>query len=265
MSAKVIAVVSGGLDSTTLVYDLVSSDYDVDCISFNYNQRHKKELEYARATAKKLGLRHDVVDISSITGFLQASGSSLITPGHAVPEGHYAADNMRSTVVPNRNMIMCAIAGGIAVARGAIAIATAVHAGDHDVYPDCRPKFFAPFKWAMYRANEGFGNLQGIPQGVEVGPAEGPIWTPYIYMSKTDIAETALTLEVPLEETWSCYKGGEKHCGKCGTCVERLEAINGAIDRHMDFNKKTYDTYAIPEDKTEYENGTYWKEALTRG
>jgi 7-cyano-7-deazaguanine synthase len=259
MSDKVIAVMSGGLDSTTLVYDLHSSGYDVDCISFFYGQRHRKELDYARETCKKLGLRHDVVDISSITGFLQASGSSLITPGHAVPEGHYAEDNMRSTVVPNRNMIMCAIAGGIAVARGAIAIATAVHAGDHAIYPDCRPKFFAPFSWALHRANEGFGNLQEPIMGAEFDGVHGPIWTPYIYMSKTDIAENALQLDVPLQDTWSCYKGGEKHCGKCGTCVERLEAISEAIAR-LDNGVDT--THYV--DKTEYEDVIFWKEALAR-
>jgi 7-cyano-7-deazaguanine synthase len=260
MSDKVIAVMSGGLDSTTLVYDLHSSDYDVDCISFDYGQRHRKELAYARDTCKKLGLRHDVVDISSITGFLQASGSSLITPGHAVPEGHYAEDNMRSTVVPNRNMIMCSIAGGIAVARGAIAIATAVHAGDHAIYPDCRPKFFAPLKWAMYRANEGFGNLQAIPEGTEFHGSSGPIWTPYIEMTKADIAENAIQLGVPLEDTWSCYKGGEMHCGRCGTCVERLEAIHEAQERLVDEDGmvKSYD-------KTEYTDTKFWKEVLTRG
>jgi 7-cyano-7-deazaguanine synthase len=256
---KVIAVLSGGLDSTTMVYDLVSSEYDVDCISFNYNQRHKKELEYAARTARKLQLRHDVVDISSITGFLQGSGSSLITPGHAVPEGHYAEDNMRSTVVPNRNMIMLAIAGGIAVARGAKAIATAVHAGDHDVYPDCRPRFFAPFNYAMWRANEGFGNLSRPAEGAEFSGHDGPVMTPYIEMSKADIAATAIALDVPLEDTWSCYKGGEIHCGKCGTCVERLEAINAAL---YVYNKAA----DFPEhfDKTEYADTKYWKTVLAK-
>jgi len=261
MKPKIIAVLSGGLDSTTMVYDYVSSNYDVDCISFNYGQRHKKELEYAGRTAKKLGLRHDVVDISAITGFLQASGSSLITPGHAVPEGHYAEENMKSTVVPNRNMIMLAVAGGIAVARGAEAIATAVHAGDHAIYPDCRPKFFAPFNYALYRANEGFGNLRPVTEGIEYGSDFGPVMTPYIDMSKADIAATAISLEVPLEDTWSCYKGGDKHCGKCGTCVERLEAIQEAQERFADIDDGTVKSY----DKTEYEDTKFWKEALTRG
>lgn len=261
---KIVAVLSGGLDSTTMVYDYVSSDFDVDCISFFYGQRHRKELDHARGTARKLGLRHDTVDISGITGFLQGSGSSLITPAHAIPEGHYAEENMRSTVVPNRNMIMLAVAGGIAVAREAEAIATAVHAGDHAVYPDCRPQFFSPFNWALYRANEGFGNLAQPIQGVEFSGNDGPILTPYIHMSKQDIATNALNLGVPLEDTWSCYKGGEKHCGKCGTCVERLEAINGAIDQYIEECSRTYDTYKIPEDKTEYEDVDYWKQVLAK-
>jgi 7-cyano-7-deazaguanine synthase len=251
---KVVAVLSGGLDSTTMVYDYVQSGYDVDCISFNYNQRHKKELEYAARTAKKLQLRHDVVDISAITGFLQGSGSSLITPGRVVPEGHYAEDNMRSTVVPNRNMIMLAIAGGIAVARDAEFLATAVHAGDHAIYPDCRPKFFEPFNWAMYRANEGFGHFD-VPNPDD---ASGPVQTPYIDMSKADIAATAIALGVPLEDTWSCYKGGDIHCGKCGTCVERLEAINEAL---LVYNDSNFPEYA---DNTEYADREYWKQVLTK-
>lgn len=254
MTEHVIAVVSGGLDSTTMVYDYVSSDYEVDCISFDYGQRHKKELEYAARTARTLNLRHDVVDLSSITGFLQGSGSSLITPGHAVPEGHYAEENMRSTVVPNRNMIMLAVAGGIAVARGAVAVATAVHAGDHAVYPDCRPEFFRPMNWALWRANEGFGNLD-----MPASPRNGCVLTPYINSTKADIAANALQLGVPFEDTWSCYKGNDIHCGKCGTCVERLEAIHEAQSGWS----AIYDT-SYPEDKTEYADTTYWKQVLAK-
>jgi len=254
---KMIAVLSGGLDSTTMVYDYKGSGFDVDCISFDYGQRHSKEVICARETARKLQLRHDIVNIKSITQFLQESGSSLITPGHAIPEGHYAEDNMRSTVVPNRNMIMLSIAGGIAVARNAAFIATAVHAGDHAIYPDCRPEFFSPFNYALWRANEGFGAFEQ-PNHTETA---GPVRTPYINLSKADIALSALALGVPLADTWSCYKGGEYHCGKCGTCVERLEAIDEAQRRWNDAdNMQT----PAPEDKTVYEDTEYWKEVLAK-
>jgi 7-cyano-7-deazaguanine synthase len=215
-------------------------------VSFNYGQRHKKELEFARDTCADLGIFHHVINLwdAGLTSALVGPGhaSSLIASDVEVPEGHYAADNMKATVVPNRNMIMISIAGGIAVAEGAQYIATGVHAGDHDVYPDCRAEFITSAAETLSLANEGFGNLASLP-----------ILAPYVYQTKADIARNAIGLGVPLDKTWSCYKGGETHCGKCGTCVERLEAINEAAE-----------TLGLSEfvDPTVYEDSEYWKVAL---
>jgi 7-cyano-7-deazaguanine synthase len=239
MSDKMIAIMSGGLDSTTLVYKLLADGYDVDCVSFNYGQKHSIELDYARNTCHDLDLRHDVVPMQWLGQWLGESGSSLIT-GVEVPEGNYAADNMKSTVVPNRNMIMLSLAGGVAVSRGAVAVATGVHGGDHFVYPDCRTGFIGAAALALFQGNEGMSNLW-----------RAPIWAPYIYKSKAHIASDAIMLGVPLSSTWSCYKGGEKHCGRCGTCVERLEAIDAAAGQIL---MKREDV-----DDTEYEDTEYWK------
>lgn len=235
--SKAVVILSGGLDSTTLLYD-VRQKHEVIAVSFNYGQRHKKELEYAAATCKKLGIEHKIIDLwsSGFTEALAASNSSLVTDTD-VPEGHYAEENMKQTVVPNRNMVMLSIAVSVAVAEGAVFVFTGVHAGDHAVYPDCRPEFIRNVSAAAVVGNEGFGDFQGIV-------------APYVYITKADIALQALELDVPLYETWSCYKGGDIHCGKCGTCVERLEAINEAIERF-----ERYDAG----DGTEYEDDEYWK------
>jgi 7-cyano-7-deazaguanine synthase len=243
---KVIAIVSGGLDSTTLLYHLGDMGYDVDALSFNYGQRHKKELTYAKATADKLGLRHDVVDLSGLTPLLAESGSSLVS-GKDVPEGHYAEENMKATIVPNRNMMMLAIAGAIGVARDAEYLAAGVHAGDHYIYPDCRPEFFEDFTWTLHTGNRGVSKY-----------TVDCMMTPFIEWSKADIAYRALELGVPLHETWSCYKGGDKHCGRCGTCVERLEAIDEAQKRWV----KESDMNQPPKDETEYEDREFWKETV---
>jgi 7-cyano-7-deazaguanine synthase len=244
--SKIIAVFSGGLDSTTMVYDLINKGDQVDCVSFDYGQRHSKELDYAAATANRLGLSHDVVDLSSLGELLASSGSSLVS-GTEVPEGHYTEENMKGTVVPNRNMIMLAVAGGIAVARGAQCIATAVHAGDHAIYPDCRPDFIDSMCFALTDGNQGLSAFYS-----------DPVIAPYIYKTKADIAFAALQLDVPLHETWSCYKGGDIHCGKCGTCVERLEAIDEAQVRWV----REKDMNQPPKDETEYEDREFWKEAV---
>jgi 7-cyano-7-deazaguanine synthase len=246
---KVIAVLSGGLDSTTMVYALLDQGYSVDCVSFNYGQRHKKELDFAKSTAYDLDLQHDIVDLSSL-GELLAGKSSLVTDVIPVPEGHYAEDTMKATVVPNRNMIMLSIAGGIGVARSALHVATGVHAGDHAVYPDCRPEFISTASMALYMGNKGFGAEQGIS-----------ILAPFITTDKTQIAKTAILLGVPIERTWSCYKGGEKHCGRCGTCVERLESINLAVGQLLEEGNPLGDIF---EDLTEYEDDEFWLREVQR-
>jgi 7-cyano-7-deazaguanine synthase len=245
---KVVPVVSGGLDSVTMLYLLHEQDYGIEhIVSFNYGQRHKKELDFAKYHADSLGAEHIIIDLyrTSLTHILAQSGSSLVDDTVDVPEGHYAEENMKATVVPNRNMMMLAIAGSVAVATGAEYIATAVHSGDHAIYPDCRPEFVDLLERALWSGNEGFGSL-----------APNPIKTPFLYRTKADIAEMAMQLHVPIDKTWSCYVGGAKHCGRCGTCVERLEAIDGARSRFAPQHRII--------DETEYEDTTYWREALKK-
>lgn len=207
---KAIAIVSGGMDSVTLAYLLASRGYTLHLLSFNYGQRHVRELEYAARCAADLGAQHTIIDLSSITPLL--SGSAL-TDNIDVPEGHYAAPNMRLTVVPNRNAIMLAIAYAVAVAEGATMVATGVHAGDHPIYPDCRPEFIAAFDAMELHATDGYA-------------ADGlHLYAPFVHMSKAEIVALGASLFVPYEHTWSCYKGDEAHCGVCGTCVERREAF----------------------------------------
>lgn len=223
---KTVAVYSGGLDSTTMIYDARARGYEVvKAVSFNYGQRHKKELDFAQNMCKDLNIPHVIIDLwaSGLTDALSSSETSLLSTSETdVPEGNYAEENMKSTVVPNRNMIMISIAGAIAVAEKAGSVMLGVHAGDHFVYPDCRPGFATFAAAALYFGNEDFGELDKFPDN---------LLTPYIDHTKEDIAYNAFTLGVPIDCTWSCYKGGLKHCGRCGTCVERLEAIHGAQQR----------------------------------
>lgn len=206
-----VALLSGGLDSTVLIAHLLADGHEVHAVSADYGQRHRKELDAARKVADFYSIRHDVVDLTAVGRLL--TGSAL-TDGPDVPHGHYAADNMRLTVVPNRNMIFLSVAAGIASARGAQGVATAVHAGDHAVYPDCRPEFIDALKLAAMYATEGFGDVT--------------IEAPFVRKTKTDIAAIGGNLHAPMDLTWSCYQGGDLHCGRCGTCVERWEAFHDA-------------------------------------
>lgn len=222
MPASKILLFSGGLDSTTLLWKLRP---DVKCLSFYYGQRHLKELEMSYRITDDLEIEHRVVDMAQHSQYQDwptCSVSDLIRSGsqmgvEEVPEGHYTDESMKKTVVPNRNMIMLAIATGWAVSSGAKEVYWACHAGDHVIYPDCRPEFF------HYMAN-----------AIRVGNAWTPVElkAPFIYMGKHEIVNQGLALKVPYELTWSCYSGREKHCGKCGTCTERLEAfqLNGVKD-----------------------------------
>ena len=211
-----VIIVSGGMDSTTLLYD--RRDEIALAISFDYGSNHNaREIPYAKMHCKRLGIEHITIPLDFMHKYFR---SSLLEGADAIPEGHYAAENMKSTVVPFRNGIMLAVAAGVAESRNLTKLLIANHGGDHTIYPDCRPEFIS----AMDSATNA-----GTYVGVRVV-------APYTNITKGDIARIGKKLGIDYAETWSCYKGGEKHCGKCGTCVERKEAL----------------AYAGIEDTTEY-------------
>jgi len=229
---KTIVICSGGLDSVSLAHR-VAADHDLAALlSFDYGQRHVKEVEHAAACAARLGVPHRVVDIRQIGAAL--SGSAL-TDDVAVPDGHYAEETMKITIVPNRNAIMLAVAFGMAAAEKTDAVAAAMHGGDHFIYPDCRPGFMEAFQAMQDAALDGYAQVR--------------LHTPYIDGSKADIVADGARHGVPFAETWSCYKGGEIHCGRCGTCVERREAF------HL----------AGVADPTDYADPDYWQTAIAKG
>jgi len=204
---KIIHILSGGMDSTTLLYDLVSQGHQVECLSFNYGQRHSKELRMAKKTCQKLKVPHKIVNIKSIKELLQ--GSSLTSKDTEVPKGYYEDRTMRQTVVPNRNMIMLSLAIGYAVSKNFDAVSYAAHGGDHAIYPDCRPLFVKKMNELSLIANY---------QPVRV-------IAPYLKLDKASILRRGLELGVNYSLTWTCYCGEKLACGKCGACRERLEAF----------------------------------------
>ncbi len=220
---KVIAVVSGGMDSVTALWRVADTSDDmpnnVQMVSFNYGQKHVKELAMAAWHANHFGIQHHIIDLTSITDLLESS-ALVSSSSEEVPEGHYAAENMKATVVPNRNMMMLAISSAIAVNFGAKFVLAGMHSGDHAIYPDCRPEFVDAFNKTVRTATEGFSD-----PGFKV-------YTPYINVPKDDIVREGHRLNLPYEKTWSCYKGLANHCGLCGTCVERKEAFElaGVVD-----------------------------------
>jgi 7-cyano-7-deazaguanine synthase len=205
---KVVVIYSGGMDSTVLLFHLRSAGYDVRALSVDYDQRHRKELECASSICRVIGIHHEVADLRGITHLLK--GSSLTDSEVDVPEGHYAEESMKATIVPNRNMIMLSVAIGYAISQKAQFVAYGAHAGDHTIYPDCRPEFAAALNTAALLADW---------HQVE-------LLRPFIRLTKAEIVKRGAELNVPFEMTWCCYKGGEHHCGLCGTCVERAEAFN---------------------------------------
>lgn len=212
-----IIIVSGGMDSVTLLYDY--KDRIALGISFDYGSNHNaKEIPFAKLHCERLGIKHITIPLDFMHQYFK---SSLLEGADAIPEGHYQDENMKSTVVPFRNGIMLAIAAGMAESYGLSHVMIANHDGDHAIYPDCRPEFIS----AMSNATEA-GSYNGVT-----------VLAPYTNITKGDIARRGKELGIDYNETWSCYKGGEKHCGKCGTCVERKEALH----------------YAGIEDTTEYE------------
>lgn len=203
-----IIILSGGLDSTTMLYEY--KDDIALALSFDYGSNHNaRELAFARLHCERLGIPHIIIPLDFIHQYFR---SSLLEGADAIPEGNYDDDNMRSTVVPFRNGIMLAIAAGMAETRGLTRIMMANHAGDHAIYPDCRQSF-----------------VDAMNQAIQAGTYEGiTLFTPYTNLTKADIARHGKALGIDYSETWSCYKGGEKHCGKCGTCTERREALREA-------------------------------------
>lgn len=218
-----VTLLSGGLDSTTLAYYLRSKGYrEIIALSFDYGQRHKKELRAAQEIADLLDAEHHIITLGVADDGWATRPLSVLLGKNAltdsavpVPDGHYAEDNMKVTVVPNRNAIMLSIAYGVAVARGAELVAFAAHSGDHRIYPDCRPEFVEALGRALELGNEWADPLPRI---------EGP----FLNTDKAEIVREASRLQVPFVQTWSCYKGGDSHCGTCGTCYERREAFEQA-------------------------------------
>lgn len=204
---KTAVIFSGGMDSATLIYHLRTCGHEVVPFGVNYGQRHRKELECAKRFCEVIGVSYHVLDLRSIGVLL--TGSSQTDPGIPVPHGHYAAENMKLTVVPNRNMLMLAAAGAVALAQGCEALAYGAHAGDHTIYPDCRPAFIQIMR-------EAFLNCDWNPLQLLV---------PFQDWTKGDIAKLGMALGVPYELTWTCYEGGATPCGECGACTERKEAF----------------------------------------
>lgn len=203
-----LIIVSGGMDSITLLYDC--KDSIALAVSFDYGSNHNaREIPFARLHCQRLGIRHVVIPLEFMHTYFK---SSLLEGADAIPEGHYADDNMKSTVVPFRNGIMLAIAVGMAESNGLKRVLIANHGGDHAIYPDCRPDFIAAIDSAAKAGT--YVNVSVV--------------APYTNISKTDIAKRGKALGIDYAETWSCYKGGDTHCGKCGTCVERKEALHNA-------------------------------------
>ncbi len=203
---KVVIIYSGGMDSYTVLHQAIHDGYDVHAVSFNYGQRHSKELDYAKRVTSKYGIEHKIVDISAINQLIL--GSSL-TDDIDVPEGHYEQESMKQTVVPNRNMILLSLAIGYAVSVEAEAVYFGAHSGDHAIYPDCRTEFVEAMNQVSKIANY---------EPVEVR-------APFLSKDKIQILTEGLTLGLDYSETWTCYNGREKACGKCGACQERLEAF----------------------------------------
>jgi 7-cyano-7-deazaguanine synthase len=213
-----VLVASGGLGSTVLAYHLHTEGVRLVLLSFDYGQHHRRELDFAAALAARLGTQYHLVDLRSVGALLR--GSALTDMSVAVPDGHYTDESMRITVVPNPNAVMLNVAVAVAVAQHADAVVFGAHAGDHAVYPDCRPEFVDVVEACARVGNEGF-----LPEGFHV-------LAPFLTWSKAQIVRRGAELDVPFAETWSCYQGGVHHCGKCGTCTERKEAfaLAGAVD-----------------------------------
>ncbi|MDD5432822.1 MAG: 7-cyano-7-deazaguanine synthase QueC [Candidatus Omnitrophica bacterium] len=208
---KAVIIASGGMDSTTLLYDILDQGYEVYALSVNYSQRHVKELKFIKKTCAKLKVPHKIIDLAKV-GKEILSASALTSKNILVPEGNYNGENMKLTIVPNRNMILLSLAVGYAITIGAKKVFYGAHAGDHTIYPDCRKEFVEAMKRPIALADWDVVELEA----------------PYLDFDKGDIAIKGKSLGVDYSLTWTCYKGGALACGKCGACQERLEAFRKA-------------------------------------
>ena len=209
---KVVVLCSGGMDSVSALYRAKTEHQVVAALSFNYGSKHTpREIPFAKLHADLLGIRHQVINLDFIDKLFT---SALLASGGDIPEGHYQADNMKQTVVPFRNAIMLSIAAGWAESLEAEGLVIAAHSGDHAIYPDCREAFMKAMGEAI---------KEGTYAGVK-------LLRPFIAMNKGSIVLEGVKYGVDFGKTYSCYKGGEVHCGKCGTCVERREAF---LDAHV--------------------------------
>lgn len=205
---EALIILSGGMDSVTMLHNHAKNI--ALAVTFDYGSNHNaREIECAKANCQKLGVEHIVIPLKFIGEYFN---SSLLAGADAIPEGHYQDETMKSTVVPFRNGIMLSIACGLAESRGLNQVLIANHAGDHAIYPDCRPKFIDSMADTMY-----FGTYNGVQ-----------LRAPYTNLTKGQIAQIGAKIGVDFALTYSCYKGGVKHCGKCGTCIERKEALRDA-------------------------------------
>lgn len=205
MEKDTILVLSGGMDSTTMLYEY--RNRIALAVSFDYGSNHNaRELQCAKVNCERLDVPHLVIPLSFIGKYFD---SSLLSGADAIPEGEYGDENIHSTVVPFRNGIMLAVAAGLAESRKLKYVMMANHAGDHTVYPDCRPEFATAMSEAMR-----LGTFPGIT-----------LLAPYTYLTKAQIAQHGKRLDIDYALTYSCYRGGEKHCGRCATCRERHDAL----------------------------------------
>ena len=211
---KALIILSGGLDSTVLAHDIkATGDCDLAAISFDYGQKHTRELDCAAEQANILHIDHRIIALPFIN---ELFASALLKSGKELPHGHYEDDNMKQTVVPNRNMIMLSIAAGVTISQQRVELYYGAHGGDHAIYPDCRPDFVEAMRGALHLCD-----WQDIDLKV-----------PYLRDNKEKIVKRGLELGVDFSKTWTCYAGGEQACGSCGSCVERAEAfaINNTVD-----------------------------------
>jgi len=207
MSKRTIVIYSGGIDSTTLLYFLQSEGHQIKALGIDYGQRHVKELAAARNICDAVNVEFRIGNLSEIGSLLE--GSALTSHNLVVPNGHYTDESMKLTVVPNRNMLMLSVAIGWAISSDFEGVSYAAHVGDHTIYPDCRPEFV--------------DSLSRIAKVCHYRPIE--VVCPFVNRTKADIVKIGDGLGVPFAQTWSCYRGEELHCGRCGTCTERAEAF----------------------------------------